>query len=275
MELFSSISWTAILSSVMGFLNMILKALLVLGIGYLLTMWLLKFTSKALKKANNNETLHKFLLSLIRIVCYVVLIVIALKILGIPTDSLIAAIGTCGVAIGLALKDSLSNFASGVLILFNQPFKAGDFVDIGGTSGVVSEVGLMATKLKTFDNLHIIIPNNTVSSSNVINYSVEKVRRLDMDFNISYDDDADLAMDLIKRAIAAQGMLILNEPGEPFVNVTAFGEHAVTVTMRVWCNASDLWNIKFALMKDVRTAFNNNNIHIPYNQLDVHVVEKK
>ena len=176
---------------------------------------------------------------------------------------------------GLALKDSLSNFASGVLILFNQPFKAGDFVDIGGTSGVVNEVGLMATKLKTFDNLHIIIPNNTISSSNIINYSVEKVRRLDMDFAISYDDDADLAMELIRRAIAEQGMLILNEPGEPFVNVTDFGDHAVKITMRVWCNSSDLWNIKFALLKNVRKAFDQNNIHIPYNQLDVHVVEKK
>ena len=275
MELFSSIPWANLLGNVMGFLNMVIKALVVLGVGYLLTMWLLKFTGKALKKSNSNETLHKFLLSIIRIVCYVIISVIGLNILGIPTDSLIAAIGTCGVAIGLALKDSLSNFASGVLILFNQPFKAGDFVDIGGTSGVVNEVGLMATKLKTFDNLHIVIPNNTVAGSNITNYSIEKVRRLDMDFNISYDSDADLAMDLIRRAIAAQGMLILNEPGAPFVNVTEYGDHAVKITMRVWCNASDLWNIKFALMKDVRNAFNQNNITIPYQQLDVHVVEKK
>jgi len=275
MEIFSSIPWNSMLSNVMSFLNMVIKALLVLGVGYVLTLWLLKITGKALKKSNSNETLHKFLLSLIRIVCYVIIIVIGLNILGIPTDSLIAAIGTCGVAIGLALKDSLSNFASGVLILFNQPFKAGDFVDIGGTTGVVSEVGLMATKLKTFDNLHIIIPNNTVANSNVTNYSVEKLRRMDVNFSISYDDDAERAMSLIHSAIAAQGMMVLAEPAEPFVKVTEYADSAVIITVRLWCKAENFWNLKFAMLKDVRTAFNNNNIHIPYQQMDVHVVEHK
>ena len=275
MEIFSSIPWTSMLSNVMSFLNMVIKALLVLGVGYVLTLWLLKITGKALKKSNSNETLHKFLLSLIRIVCYVIIIVIGLNILGIPTDSLIAAIGTCGVTIGLALKDSLSNFASGVLILFNQPFKAGDFVDIGGTSGVVNEVGLMATKLKTFDNLHIIIPNNTVANSNVTNYSVEKLRRMDVNFSISYDDDAERAISLIHSAIAAQGMMVLAEPAEPFVKVTEYADSAVIITVRLWCKAENFWNLKFAMLKDVRTAFSNNNIHIPYQQMDVHVVEHK
>ena len=262
MEIFSSIPWTSMLSNVMSFLNMVIKALLVLGVGYVLTLWLLKITGKALKKSNSNETLHKFLLSLIRIVCYVIIIVIGLNILGIPTDSLIAAIGTCGVTIGLALKDSLSNFASGVLILFNQPFKAGDFVDIGGTSGVVNEVGLMATKLKTFDNLHIIIPNNTVANSNVTNYSVEKLRRMDVNFSISYDDDAERAISLIHSAIAAQGMMVLAEPAEPFVKVTEYADSAVIITVRLWCKAENFWNLKFAMLKDVRTAFSNNNIHL-------------
>ncbi|MGN1249782.1 MAG: mechanosensitive ion channel family protein [Candidatus Spyradocola sp.] len=272
MDLFNAIPWTALLTAVGSVLWMVVKALFVLVAGYFLTRWLLKFTGKFLVKSKLNETLHSFLLSCIRIVCYVFIIIMALTMLGIPTTSLITAIGTAGVAIGLALKDSLSNFASGVIILFNAPFQDGDFVEIGGQSGVVQEIGLMTTKLKTFDNRHIIIPNNTVTTSNVVNYSREKLRRLDMDFTISYDDNADRAIELIRGVIASKGELVLREPAEPFVMVTGYLDSSVKITVRVWCKSENYWDLNFAFLKEVRAAFDANNIHIPYNQLDVHVV---
>lgn len=274
LELFNSASWARMLTAAGSFLWMVVKGLLVLAAGYFLTRWLVAFTGKCLKKSKLNATLHSFLLSSIRIVCYVFVIVIVLTMLGIPTTSLITAIGTAGVAIGLALKDSLSNFASGVIILFNAPFQDGDFVEIGGQSGVVQEIGLMTTKLKTFDNRHIIIPNNTVTTSNVVNYSREKTRRLDMDFTISYDDNADRAIELINGIIAAKGDRVLQEPAAPFVMVTGYQDSAVKITVRVWCKAENYWDLNFAFLKEVRAAFDANDIHIPYNQLDVHVVSK-
>lgn len=273
-NLFTSIPWSGILTTIGTILWMVVKGLFVLAAGYFLTRWLVAFTGKCLKKSKLNETLHSFLLSCIRIVCYVFVIVIALTILGIPTTSLITAIGTAGVAIGLALKDSLSNFASGVIILFNAPFQDGDFVEIGGQSGVVQEIGLMTTKLKTFDNRHIIIPNNTVTTSNVVNYSREKTRRLDMDFTISYDDNAEKAIELIRGVIASKGELVLKDPAEPFVMVTGYQDSAVKITVRVWCKAENYWDLNFAFLKEVRAAFDANGIHIPYNQLDVHVIGK-
>lgn len=272
LNMFAIIPWETIFTAVGSFLWTVVQGLLVLGIGLALTKWLLGITAKFLKKSTLQETLHTFLLSCIKIICYIFVIVTALTVLGIPTTSLVTAIGTAGVAIGLALKDSLSNFASGVIILFNAPFRDGDFVDIGGQSGVVQQIDLMSTKLKTFDNRHIIIPNNTVTTSNVINYSKESTRRLDLEFPIGYEDDAQRAIALIEEQIRAQGDLVLNEPAAPFVKVTGYTENAVKITVRVWCNAATMWDVNFALLKDVRAAFEQNGIHIAHNQLDVHVI---
>ena len=156
-----------------------------------------------------------------KIVDYVFLILIVMSVLGIPTTSLITAVGTAGVAIGLALKDSLSNFASGVLLLANAPFKDGDFVDIGGQSGVVTQIGLMNTTLKTLDNRHIVVPNNTVAKSTIINYSTEKLRRLDLNFAILGKGDPQVAIDLIQSVLEEEKDRILEEPEKPLPNKAA------------------------------------------------------
>ena len=142
-------NWDRLLDTGLDYLVLAAKALIVLAVGYFLIRWLLKISKRGLKRSHISETLHAFILSTIKIVDYVFLILIVMSVLGIPTTSLITAVGTAGVAIGLALKDSLSNFASGVLLLANAPFKDGDFVDIGGQSGVVTQIGLMNTTLKT------------------------------------------------------------------------------------------------------------------------------
>ncbi len=274
MSVLPNLTWGAMLATIGSLLWLVVKALLVLLAGLLLTKWLLKFSKTCLGKSKVSVTLHAFILSCIKIVCYVFLIVIALSMLGIPTTSLVTAIGTAGVAIGLALKDSLSNFASGVLILANAPFKVGDFVDIGGQSGSVMEIGLMTTKLKTFDNRHIIIPNNNVTTGTVTNFSAENTRRLDMNFTIGYRDDADRAIELIRGIIDAKGDAILRQPAEPFVMVTDYLDSAVKITMRVWCKSADLWNLNFAFLKEVKAAFDQNGINIPYNQMDVHIIKE-
>lgn len=268
-----NVNWETLFAAVGSVLWMVIKGLLIILIGLLLTKWLLRFSTACLKRSRLNVTLHAFILSSIKIVCYVFVIIIALSILGIPTTSLITAIGTAGVAIGLALKDSLSNFASGVLILANAPFKVGDYVDLGGQSGVVMEIGLMNTILKTLDNRHIVLPNNTVTNGTVVNYSAEKTRRLDMNFTIGYRDDADLAISLIRGIIASKGERILHEPAEPFVMVTEYMDSAVKITLRVWCKSEDLWNLNFEFLKEVKSAFDSHNINIPYNQMDVHIIK--
>jgi small conductance mechanosensitive channel len=273
MNAFANLTWGTMLATIGSLLWLVVKALLVLGVGMLLTKWLLRFSKSCLGRSKINVTLHTFILSCVKIVCYIFLIVIALSMLGIPTTSLVTAIGTAGVAIGLALKDSLSNFASGVLILANAPFKVGDYVDIGGQSGVVMEIGLMTTKLKTLDNRHIVLPNNNVTTGTVTNYSAEDTRRLDMNFTIGYRDDAEKAIALINGIIASKGDAILHAPAEPFVMVTEYLDSSVKITMRVWCKASDLWDLNFAFLKEVKAAFDQNGINIPYNQVDVHLIK--
>lgn len=273
MSWFLNVNWETLFAAVGSVLWMVVKGLLIILAGLLLTKWLLRFSTACLKRSRLNVTLHAFILSSIKIICYVFVIIIALSILGIPTTSLITAIGTAGVAIGLALKDSLSNFASGVLILANAPFKVGDYVDLGGQSGVVMEIGLMNTILKTLDNRHIVLPNNTVTNGTVVNYSAEKTRRLDMNFTIGYRDDADLAISLIRGIIASKGERILHEPAEPFVMVTEYMDSAVKITLRVWCKSEDLWNLNFEFLKEIKSAFDSHNINIPYNQMDVHIIK--
>lgn len=267
------LNWETIGSAILDILWMVVKGLIVLGIGVLIIKWLMRLSTACLKRSRLSVTLHAFILSSVKVISYVFLIIIVLSVLAIPTTSLITAIGTAGVAIGLALKDSLSNFASGVLILANAPFKVGDFVDLNGQSGTVLEIGLMETKLRTVDNRHIVIPNNTVTNGIVVNFSSETNRRLDLDFTIAYEDDAELAISLIRGIIAEKGDRILREPAEPFVMVTGYLDSAVKITMRVWCPASDLWNLNFEFLKEVKAAFDQHNIHIPYNQMDVHIVK--
>ena len=231
-------NWDKLLDTGLDYLVLAAKALIVLAVGYFLIRWLLKISKRGLKRSHISETLHAFILSTIKIVDYVFLILIVMSVLGIPTTSLITAVGTAGVAIGLALKDSLSNFASGVLLLANAPFKDGDFVDIGGQSGVVTQIGLMNTTLKTLDNRHIVVPNNTVAKSTIINYSTEKLRRLDLNFAILGKGDPQVAIDLIQSVLEEEKDRILEEPEKPFLRLTGFSaEGNATLTLRVWVKA--------------------------------------
>ncbi len=249
----------------------VLSALVILGVGVLLIRLLLGITRKGLAKSRLHVTMHTILLSAIRIAAYALLAIVVMQVLGIPTTSLITAIGAAGVAIGLALKDSLSSLAAGMLILINGNIKVGEVVELDGNLGTVMEIGLMYTTIKTFDNRHITLSNSTVVSSKIVNLSREKLRRLDMVFSIAYGDDVQRAISIIKQKLEEHKERVLSEPAEPFVRMTALDDSAIKITLRVWTKAEDLWPLNFDLLEEVKQAFEQNGIHIPFNQLDVHL----
>ena len=211
-----------------------------------------------------------FLRSLLKILLYIINIIITLSILNIPMTSIIAVLSAAGLAVGLALQNSLSNLAGGFIILFSKPFKAGDFVETNSASGTVQSISILYTKILTLDNKTVYIPNGKVADSQITNYSEQDKRRVDMEFGISYSDDVERAKDIILK-LAAKHELILNEPEPPFVRLGNQAEDSLQIIVRVWTAAENYWQVKFDFIEMVNNAFNDNNITIPFRQLDVHI----
>ncbi len=251
----------------------VLMAGAIVGIGILLIFLLVKVAKRAMEHKNTDVSLQNFLLQTLKIAGYVVIAISALSTLGVSTTGLIAGFSAAAAAIALALKDSLSNVAAGILILFTHPFETNDFITADGEAGTVKKIDVMHTTLVTGDNRQIIIPNGVLSSNKVINYSKEPLRRVDLTFSVSYDDDVEKVKETV-RATAAQHPLVLSEPAEPFVRVSEYADSSVNVVARVWCRAEDYWTVHFDLMEQVRVAFNRENVTIPYRQLDVRLVGK-
>ena len=248
-------------------------AIVVLVVGYLFVKIFIKIMKKALRRFNLDESLIGFFVKAVKIVGYIVLAICALAILGVPTTGMVAAMSAAAVAISLALKDSLSNIASGILLLVSHPFVTGDYVEVGGVSGSVVKVDMLQTEIKTPDNRKIIIPNSQVASSEIINYSSEDERRVDVVFHISYSDDVELAKKVIL-SVVDKHPLIDKERDVPFARVTAYEESSVVITCRVWCKTADFWTVHFDLLEQVRVKFTEEGINIPYNKLDVHIVKE-
>lgn len=257
------------LTTVMSFLLIVLKAVVVGGIGILLAKIAGNITAKAVTKAHGDISLVKFLSKSVRIAIYILTFIATLTLLGIPTTGLVAAMSAAAVAISLALKDSLSNISGGIFLLVTRPFITNDVIEVNGYCGSVKEIQLIHTVILTFDNREVIIPNGVMVNSTVINMSNEDRRRVDIVFSIGYDDNASLARELILKT-ASKHELVISEP-EPFARVTAHSASSIDITMRVWTLAGDYWTVYFDLLEQVREQFNENGISIPYNQLDVHV----
>lgn len=244
-------------------------ALLVLVIGLKISKIITnKFIkSKSMRKVD--PSVQSFISNVILIALDALVVVSAALIIGIPAASFIALLGTAGVAIGLALQGAFSNFAGGIMILIFRPFKVGDYIDYSGLSGTVLDISIFYTVLCTIDNKHITIPNGTLMNSSVINYSAEKTRRLDIDFNVSYDSDIEKVKSIILDKTNAHSAA-LQDPA-PFCRLTNQGESALTFTLRVWCDSADYWQLKFDLLEGIRKDFDKNGISIPFPQLDVHL----
>ena len=245
--------------------------LAVLAVGLILIKVALGITHRALEKTALDAAIHAFVLSALRIVLYILLVVVLLGVLEVPTTPLVTVLGAGGAAIALALKDSLGNIAGGLLILVNQPFKKGDEIDIGGTYGEVDKIDLFVTTLRTYDNKEITIPNGSINTSVIVNYSRRDRRRVDCKFGISYDSDIALAKSVLLR-VAESNPTIYTDPA-PFVGVSSHGDSAVVLDLKVWCDTDQYYAVKYYLNEQVKLAFDEADISIPYPQMDVHVVK--
>lgn len=247
----------------------LLGAIIIFVVGLKLTSWISKMlrTSKKLDKLD--ISLRSFLSSFVKILMYIILVITVAMILGVPATSFITILASCGVAIGLALQGSLSNFAGGLMILFFKPFKVGDFIEASGETGTVVEISVVYTELLTPDNKRITIPNGSLTNSVIKNYSAEELRRVDLTFSVAYDSDDKTVKSLINNIIEAHP-LALKDPA-PFVQLSQHGDSALVYTVRIWCNNANYWTIYYDVLKSVKAAFDENNISIPYPQMDVHI----
>lgn len=247
----------------------LLGAIIVFFVGLKIVKWLTKWikTSKKLNKVD--DSLRSFLSSFARIVLYALLLITVASIIGIPATSFLTILASCGVAIGLALQGSLSNFAGGLMILFFKPFKVGDYIEAAGESGTVKDISVVYTVLITPDNKHITVPNGTLTNSVLKNYSTEENRRVDFTFDVAYGSDEERVKKIITDVIAAHP-LAFSEPA-PFVRLSSCADSSLKFVARVWCKNSDYWTVNFDVLEGVKKAFDENGISIPYPQLDVHI----
>ncbi len=248
----------------------ILAAVLIFIVG----RWLAKLVSKLLGKAMTKAKTDKMLVNFLENLCYVALLVFViiatLAKLDIQTGSFIAVVGAAGLAIGLALQGSLSNFAAGVLMLIFKPFKVGDFVEMSGVKGTVKEIQIFNTILDSPDNIKIIIPNAKVTGGNILNYSVNGTRRVDLVVGVSYEDDIKKAQEVIEQVLL-QDDRVLKDPAVT-VAVSELGDSSVNFVVRPWVKSADYWDVYFDMTAKVKLSLDQNGISIPYPQHDVHMI---
>lgn len=250
---------------------MIKLAVMVLA-GLIVLKIILKITRKALDRSSLDVVLYTFIINAIKTVAVIILITMCLGLLGVQMSTIIAVIGAAGAAIALALKDSLANIAGGVMIIVTKPFNRDDYIDIGNVSGKVKDIDLFITTLMTYDNKTITVPNGLVNTSILINHSKEDIRRVDCKFNIGYSSDIVLAKQLMKD-ICDRNDMVLEDP-EPVIGVSDHGESAVIMDLLAWCHTDDYWTLKYFLEEEVKHVFDENNIAIPYPQMDIHIEKK-
>ncbi len=262
------------------FLNWIIPILQDVGLKLLISIAIFivcRFIIKAVVKTLRNgkaakkmePTVAHFLANFVNIVLYIILAVTIIAIMGVPMASVIAAIASAGVAIGLALQGALSNFAGGIMILLFHPFRVGDFIEVNGFSGTVDDIDVFYTFLKTGDNKSVTVPNGTIMSNSVVNYSVNGTRRVELNIGVAYGSDIDRVKAILLEE-ASKHELVLTDP-EPFCRLSTQGDSALTFVLRVWVNTADYWQVNFDLLEAIHKRLEVENIEIPFPQVDVHV----
>jgi len=247
----------------------ILGAIITFIVGWWLIKVVLKILVKVLEKTNIEESLIGFLRTLSDFMLKMILVITTLSMVGVDMTPFFAILGGMAIAVGLALKDSLGNFAAGVMILLFKPFKVGDYIETSGVSGTVMEIQIMSTLLKTPDNKHIIIPNGTVVTSVITNYSREETRRLNLVFGVGYESDMEKVRSLLKEIVESDER-VLQDPA-PQILMSELADSSVNFTVRMWTKANDFWTVNFDMNEKIFKVFNDNDINIPYPQTDVHI----
>ncbi|GAB4462745.1 MAG: small-conductance mechanosensitive channel MscS [Armatimonadaceae bacterium] len=228
---------------------------------------------KVLSARNVDPTLITFVTRLVYVLLFALVIIAALSQLGVQTASFVAIIGAAGLAIGLALQGSLSNFAAGVLMIIFRPFKVGDYIEGGDASGTVDSVDIFTTVLRTIDNKRIIVPNSKILSNNITNFSAEETRRVDMVIGVSYSDDLDKVRRVLKEVLAEEER-ILPEP-EPMIVVLELADSSVNIGVRPWVKTPDYWGVYWDTIEKIKKRFDSEGISIPFPQRDIHLYEEK
>jgi len=229
----------------------------------------LNLTDKMLQKSGMDKMLVDFVHSILNALLLLFIIIASLDQLGVDTTSFIALIGAAGLAVGLALQGSLQNFASGVLLIVFRPFKVGHFIEAAGVAGVVEEIGIFSTRLKTGDNREIIVPNGAIYDGTITNNSARDTRRIDMVFGIGYDDDIRKAKEIMQSLLDADER-VFKEPA-PLIAVAELADSSVNFNVRPWVKSSDYWAVKFDYTEKLKLAFDDAGISIPYPQMDLHI----
>lgn len=261
------------LQKFLAYLPRMIIAIIILVISLFLIKKIAKIIAKGLTKGNIEQTAHKFILSASKFSLYALMGILILYCLGVPITTLITALGAIGVAITLAVKDSLANISGGLIILFAKPFVVGDYISNNdGSEGTVTSIDILYTKLNTIDNKAIFIPNGEMSKSQITNFSAEDIRRLDIIFSISYSDDFEKAKKIIMDIIM-ESDLSLKEPS-PIVRVCDHAPSSINITSRVWVKTENYWELNFYLHERVKVDFDKQNITIPFNQLEVNLLNK-
>ncbi len=244
-------------------------ALVIFFVGRLVIGIFVRGIGAAMRRNGIEKTLETFISNLIRWALTIVVVIAAISQIGIQTTSFIAIFGAAGLAVGLALQGSLSNFAAGVLIVLFRPYKVGDWIEAAGVSGSVEQVQILTTSLKTGDNKQVIVPNSQIMSSIITNYSAKDTRRVDLVVGVSYDDDLDKVRKTLEEIIGAE-QRVLNEP-ECLIAVSDLADSSVNFVVRPWVNTPDYWAVKFALTEAIKKRFDKEGISFPFPQQDVHL----
>jgi small conductance mechanosensitive channel len=247
----------------------IFAALAIYVIGRIIAKLIAKGILKALKIRHIDDTVASFIHNLSYGALYVFVIIAALSQLGIQTASFITVIGAAGLAIGLALQGSLSNFASGVLMIIFRPFKIGDYVEAGGKAGTVEDIQIFCTRLKTPDNKVVIIPNSAIMDDSIVNYSTKEMRRVDLKIGVSYDAYLPDVKALLTKTVEANAKVLHTEGYK--IAVLELGDSSVNFVVRTWAKTPEYWDVYFELTESIKLALDENNISIPFPQMDVHV----
>ena len=250
----------------------IVFALLIWFIGKKLISLSLKLLKKVFDRGSIDVGVVNFTMSIIKFALYAVLILMVIDELGIQTTSLITVFGSAALAVGMSLQGSLSNFAGGVLILIFKPFKVGDYIVVGNYEGTVRTIEILYTKLTTVDNKVVMLPNGTLSNSNIVNVGAEDFRRLDIEMSIGYSSDLKLAKTLLNTIVNNNPAVIKDRDIK--VIVKSLDESCVTLETRVWVKTEDYWDTRFTLLEEYKAEFDKNGIEIPFNQMDVHIIDQ-
>ncbi|WP_240940977.1 mechanosensitive ion channel domain-containing protein [Paenibacillus sp. HB172176] len=258
--------WT---NHIVPIVEKIALAIVVLLVGWSVIKWTSSWVGAKIERSKMDDNLKPFLTTMISACLKVLLVLSVIRIVGIDTTSFVAVIAAAGFAIGLAFQGSLSNFAGGVLLLTLRPFKNGDYIEAAGYSGTVKAIQILYTELNTPDNKVIFIPNGSLSNEGITNYSVRDTRRVDFKFGIGYEQDFRRAIRLLDE-IVRQHELVLQDP-EPFVRMSEQADSAIIITVRAWTQSADYWTVYHDIMEIVKERFDEENISIPFPQMDLHV----